>query len=116
MEEEEEGIGISRRVVAGPRWSPDIKNGGGRLLVDLLIDLLDAHVHGEPRMELCHHYRGNTARVTRVMNSNHTMITCVYCAHTRAHTRAVLTYTCMYKYVYIYVYIYIYILQITFVE
>ena len=38
----------------GPRWSPDIKNGRGRLLVDLL----DAHAHGEPKMELCHHHGG----------------------------------------------------------
>ena len=38
----------------GPRWSPDIKNGRGRLLVDLL----DAHAHGEPKMELGHHHGG----------------------------------------------------------
>jgi len=38
----------------GPRWNPDIKNGGGWLLVDLL----DAHAHGEPKIEFWHHDGG----------------------------------------------------------
>ena len=66
----------------GPRCSPDIKNGGGRLLVDLsdarangkpkmelchhdchgggrmLVDLLDAHAYGEPKIEFWHHHGG----------------------------------------------------------
>jgi len=59
-------------VRGGPRWSPDIimaevgswstypkmelchRHGGGRLLVDLL----DAHDHGEPKIELCHLHGG----------------------------------------------------------
>jgi len=74
----------------GPRWSPDIKNGGGWLLVDLL----DAHAHGVPRIELCHHHGGGWLLVNLPMkdardNGNHEI---KHCYHHGSRTRSHLTY------------------------
>jgi len=82
-------------VRGSPRWSPDVKNGGGRLLVDLL----DAHTHEKPKIELCHHHGGGRLLVDLKEardNGNHKM---ELCHHHGSHRRTHLTWFSIFSHV-----------------